>query len=106
MARGEFRRLLGLFTASPGRRLLLNELPGSLDMARLSVGLADAQAQRQLAIEFGMRQEKISALIQPVHDGLIGCITCLVAEAHEIQRNWRCQFEAIVVADPFCEILG
>ena len=63
---------------------MLNALPGILDVACLRVGLPDAQAQRQLAIEFGVRQEKIAALIQAIHDGLIGRVTCFVAKTNQV----------------------
>jgi hypothetical protein len=49
-------------------------LPRALHVPGLRVGLADAKAKREFAIEFGMGEKKITAGVQPFHQNLIGLI--------------------------------
>src|SRR4029077_6088228 len=72
-----------------------NAPPRILHVPRLSVCLADAKPQRELAIQLRVRQKKVAALTQPVHDSLVRLIPGLVAEANQIQGYRRGQFEAV-----------
>src|SRR6266404_8018963 len=66
--------------------LLLNALPGAFHMARLSVGLADAESKREFAIELGMREVQVAAAIQPFHQELIGLILVRTILVRSIRR--------------------
>ncbi len=52
-----------------------------------------------------MGQIKVTAAVEPVHQTLIALISTFVAEADEIQRHRRGQFEAVVILDPSGELL-
>ena len=74
-------------------------------MPLLRIGLADAEAQRELAVELGVREEEIAAAVQPFHDGLIRLVSTFVAEADQVQRYRGGQFEAGIIANLLCELL-
>ena len=67
-------------------------------MASLSVGLSNAESKRELAIEFGVREIKIAAAIQPFHQKLITLISRAQPKAHEVQLRWRGNFKARIAA--------
>src|SRR5271169_6693007 len=52
-------------------RLLANPPPSLLHVPSLGVRLADAQAQRELSVELGVREEEVAAAVQGLHDDLI-----------------------------------
>src|SRR6267154_340187 len=74
-------------------------------MPELSVGLADAEAQRQLPIQLCVRKKQIAAAVQPVHDHLIRLVPSFVAEANQVQRDWSSELEVLIVTDPLREFL-
>jgi len=51
-------------------------------MPFLCVGLAHAQSQSQLPVQFGVRKKKIAASIQAVHNRLIRRVSGFVPEAN------------------------
>ncbi len=87
------------------RSLLLDSLPSAFHVPGLSVGLADADPKREFAVELGMREKKVAAGVQPVHQKLIGMISHAQPEADEIKLSGRGQFETRIVAHPTGELL-
>ena len=100
-------------------------------MASLSVGLPNAEPKREFAIELGMREVKLAAAIQPLHQKLIGLIltgliltgliltgltlisltlismtSCAQPEANKIELGGRGEFEARIIAHPGGKLLG
>src|SRR5258707_14681046 len=51
--------------------LFLDSLPGAFHMASLGVGLADAESEREFALELSMRKVEVAAAIQPLHQELV-----------------------------------
>ena len=49
-----------------------------------SVGLSHAKPQGKSAVQLRVRQEQIAALIEPVHDRLIGRVVSFVPETNEV----------------------
>jgi len=62
--------------------------------------LPHAQPQGQTIIQSRMREIKVPAAVEAVHQGLIGSIPALVPEAHQIQGHRRGHLEAVVTLDP------
>ena len=60
-------------------------------MARLSIGLADAESKGEFAIELGMREVQVPASIQPLHQELIGMI---LVRTILVRKICRAQTEA------------
>src|ERR1019366_275487 len=87
------------------RRLLLDSLPGSFHVASLCVGLANAEAKGEFAIELGMGEVEVAAAIQPVHQLLIRRISRAQPEADEVEVGGRGEFEALISAHPGGELL-
>jgi len=85
---------------------LLDSLPGSFNVAGLSVGLADAESKGEFAIELGMREVQVAATIQPVHQELIGLISRAQPEEDEVKLGGCGEFEARIVAHPSSKLLG
>lgn len=63
-------------------------------MPRLSVGLADAEAKRELVVELGMGKVQIAAGVQSVHEQLISPIPGTQPEADQIELRGRGEFKA------------
>lgn len=63
-------------------------------MLSLSVGLADAEAKRELVVELGMSKVQIAAGVQSVHEQLIGPVPGTQAEADQIELRGRGEFKA------------
>lgn len=86
------------------------EAPGALDLGQLGSGLADAEAQGEFAVQLGVREVKIAAVVEAIHEGLVGGVAGAMAEADKIQRSGRGQLELAIalaiVADPGGESLG
>ena len=74
-------------------------------MFHLGMGLANAESQRQLSIQFGVSEKEIAALIKAIHDGLIGSVSGSVPEADEVERCWRSQLKVVAIAHPASEFL-
>src|ERR1022692_1259976 len=74
--------------------LFLHALPGTLHVASLSGRLADAESEGEFTVEFRVREEKVAAGIQPVHQCLIGLIPRAQPEADEIELGRCGDFEA------------
>jgi hypothetical protein len=51
-------------------------------MPLLRISLANAHPQSELPVQLGMSEKKISAAVEPLHDGLIRFISTLVSETH------------------------
>src|SRR6266851_4276061 len=84
---------------------LLNSLPGISHLPLSGISLADAQAQRDPVVEPGMRQIKIAAAVERVHQALVGLVAALQSEANQIQWSRRGQFKAIVLVHPGGKLL-
>src|ERR1700746_2081890 len=52
-----------------------------------------------------MREVEVARAVEPVHEGLVGGVASLVAEADQVERHWRGQFEAVILAHPAREFL-
>lgn len=65
------------------------EAPGALDVGQLGSGLADAEAQGEFAVQLGVREVKITAVVEAIHEGLVGGVAGAMAEADKIQRSGR-----------------
>src|SRR5208283_2057189 len=85
--------------------LLLDAPPRAFHMPGLRVGLADAEAKRELAVKLGMCEVKVATCIQPVHQQLIGRISRAQPEADEIEIGGRGEFKARIAAHPSGELL-
>src|SRR5579864_2482793 len=89
--------------------LFADETPGALDVPRFGGGLADAEAERELVVQFRVREVEVAALIEAFHDGLIDSVAGAMAKADKIQRHWRGEFKLTIVlaivAHPGCELL-
>lgn len=88
-----------------GARLFADAAPGALDVLQFGGGLADAEAESELAIEFRVRQIQIAALIETIHDGLVDGVATAMAKADKIQGRGCGEFELFVFADPRCKLL-
>ena len=64
-----------------GVRFFLNATPCAFDVALLRVGLAYAEAQRRAVVQAGVRQVEIAAVIETVHDLLVGLVSRFMAKA-------------------------
>jgi hypothetical protein len=74
-------------------------------MTRHGIGLTNTEAQRKPVIQTSVGQIKIATAIQTVHQLLIDVISILMAEADQVQRNGRSQFEAVIFLHPIRELL-
>jgi len=79
--------------------------PGALDVLQFGGSLADAEAERELAIEFRVRQIEIAALVEAIHNGLIDRVAAAMAKTDKIQRRGRSDLKLFVFADPGGELL-
>ena len=75
-------------------------------MARLGPRLADAQAQRVVAVQHGVGQVELTAAVEPLQQAAVGVVAGLEAKADQVQRRGRGQLEARVVPHPGGELLG
>src|SRR5258707_13910130 len=82
------------------RGLLLNALPRVLHVARLRVGLADAEPKSKFPVELGMREIKVAAAVQPIHQELIRLISRTQAEADEVKLGGRAAFKGRIFRHP------
>src|SRR5579859_742554 len=100
---------LGAISSFRRSRFFTNAQPGALDVPRFGGGLANAEAERELVVQFGVREVEVAVLIEAFHDGLIDSVAGAMAKAHKIQRHWRGEFELTIVlaivAHPGCELL-
>src|ERR1700739_1200206 len=67
-------------------------LPRVFYVPRLGIRLSHTKRQRELPVQLRMGQEHIPALVQPVHNRLVGRVSGLVAEANQIERGGRSRF--------------
>ena len=81
-------------------RRFADVVPRAFDVAQLGVGLADANSQRELAVQFCMREIQGAALVQAIHDFLVGSIIGAMPEANQIKRRWRGEFEITILSHP------
>jgi len=73
---------------------------------RFGGGLADAEAQGELPVEFRVCEIQIATSIEAVHEGLVESVATAVTEADEIQRSGRGELEILIGLDPRSELLG
>src|SRR5439155_23573127 len=86
-------------------RFLLNPLPSPFHMTRHSIGLTDAEAQSKPFIQASVGQIQIATAIQTIHHLLIHFISTFTAEANQVYRYGRSQFEAVILPHPILELL-
>src|ERR1700683_1753661 len=63
-------------------RLFANSLPGSLHVAHLGVGLADAHAERQAVVQFCVGKIEIAAFVEAHHYRFVHRVAAAMTEAN------------------------
>ena len=79
--------------------------PRLSDVSLRRIRLSNAKAQREPVIQPRVRQVKIAATVQRVHESLIVVVPRLQPEANQIQRDGRRQLKSCVLRNPLCEFL-
>ncbi len=80
--------------------------PGFFYVTPLGVGLGDGHAQNKASVQLGVRQVKVPATVQGIHQPLIEVIASFQAEADEIERRRDNEFKTMVLSYPFRKFLS
>ena len=74
-------------------------------MLLFGLGLSDRHAEDEAAVELGVSQIYLAALVQLVHELLVDVVAAAMAKADEIERDWGHELEPLVCFHPRDELL-
>ena len=75
-------------------------------MFQFSPGLADADADDKPVVQLRMGDEYLTAFVKFVEKSLVKLIAAPVAEADQVERDRRDDFEMLISLDPFSQLPG
>ena len=64
----------------------LNALPSPFDMSKLCVCLTNTKPQGESIVHAGMRQVKITTLVETIHELLVDLVSSTMPKTNQIQR--------------------